>query len=156
MKAIIFDTDNRIVGIVPDSAIEPARNPFFIPESPGQWVVTPLTGVRIDRLGKGVAERFADRYFSEVISAVHPSDGTANPVEWSRDGALLVGNAASKDQYPVLTTAMTTLVAAAAVAMTLKTGDLVLRLAGTTQPANAGDTAAVDLPDAPPTTYKIR
>lgn len=156
MKAIIFDTENNIVGIVPDSAIEPARNPFFVPEGDSRWVVVPLTGVRIDRLGKGIATCFADRYFSEVVSAVHTCSCSTDPVEWSHDGALLVGTAAPKDDYAALAASMTDLVAKAATAMTLKTGDLVLRHAAPSRPANPGDTATVDIPDAPSTTYKIR
>lgn len=161
MKAVIIDSDNQIIGIVPDSAIEPSRNPFFVPDTDNAtWSAHLYVGVRIDRLGKGISPKFADRYFNEVISAVHPAKTGKDPIECSRDGALLVGEAISKVQYPQLSSEMSHYVALASEQMTLKTGDLVLRFAeyGDTleDTLRPGLNGKVDSTDYPPVSYKIR
>lgn len=56
---------------IPDSAIANAGKPFFIPEFASAIEAVPVVALRIDRLGKTIAPRFASRYFSEMAVGVH-------------------------------------------------------------------------------------
>jgi acylpyruvate hydrolase len=50
----------------PDSAILPKGNPLYIPEWTKDLHYEVELIVRIERLGKNIAEEFADRYYSEI------------------------------------------------------------------------------------------
>jgi acylpyruvate hydrolase len=50
----------------PDSAILPKGNPLYIPEWTRDLHYEVELIVRIERLGKNIAEEFADRYYSEI------------------------------------------------------------------------------------------
>lgn len=78
MKVIVFG--NNLKGddgpadtswyVVADSAISNSGKPFFIPD--GEKVEAALgMAVRISRLGKSIAPRFARRYYHEIAPAVH-------------------------------------------------------------------------------------
>ena len=56
---------------LPDSAIFRAPNPFFLEEETDITAAYPTLGIRIDRLGKSVAPRFASRYTNHVALAVN-------------------------------------------------------------------------------------
>ncbi len=75
MKTVINDKE-RGWYFLPDSATANAGKPFFIPEfapeDEFEALLTPV--VRINRIGKSIAARFAPRYFAEVAPAVHFRD----------------------------------------------------------------------------------
>lgn len=50
----------------PDSALLKQNKPFYIPDFMGQIDYELEVVIRIDRLGKGIAEKFASRYYTEV------------------------------------------------------------------------------------------
>ena len=50
----------------PDSAILPKRNPFYIPDFSNEIHYEVELVVRINRLGKSIAEKFAHQYYNEV------------------------------------------------------------------------------------------
>ncbi len=56
--------------ILPDSTILRSNNPFFIPEFDSEFTCIPYLSVRIDRLGKNIASKFASRYYSEATISV--------------------------------------------------------------------------------------
>ena len=58
-------------GLLADSAVTNCGKPFYIPENVGQTCVTLAMAIRINRLGKGIKEKFASRYFSEMAPALH-------------------------------------------------------------------------------------
>lgn len=87
---------------IPDSAICRSGNPFFVPDFDGKFTAWPSLAVRIGKLGKGVAPRFALRYVdaagpalavtaTELLEALR---GSGDP--WTRatafDRCLMLGN----------------------------------------------------------------
>ena len=53
-----------------DSALLKDGKPFFIPDFSEEVHYETLDAVRIDRLGKNIAERFAHRYYAEVTVGI--------------------------------------------------------------------------------------
>lgn len=133
MKAILTYTAadrTEVTAVIPDSAITPSREPFFVPDS-RKWSAIPAVGVRIDRLGKGIDGRFADRYYSECFTAVHPfADGDRDAdiaSRWAIDGALVISPTVPADGIdPAVRAALERLIARTSLLSTLKTGDLIM------------------------------
>lgn len=78
MKTVIFEPSSRAIPpnrdswrFIPDSALANAGKPFFLPDFADSFEACIAPAVRIDRLGKSIGCRFAPRYFSEIIPAVH-------------------------------------------------------------------------------------
>ncbi len=160
----VFEHDGR-VRLTPDSGVTHCRNPFFLPD--GTWWHRTLIGVRIDRLGMKISPRFARRYYSEVITAVHPylhTESSDSEYEWMRDGALIVSDTAVTEAVgDDFLEAFDRCVSEVSRFMTLKTGDLIFFPA----PVSDGPTAlplaqgmnmsVSDVPDGFPTfTLKVR
>lgn len=89
------------VRLVADSAVVPSGKPFFVPDFAGCFSGRPALGVRIDRLGKHIAARFAHRYFNAVAACcmvsphemVHAGmDAEEDARLQSFDGSVLLGN----------------------------------------------------------------
>ena len=132
MKAILAYNDRNSEmcrAVVCDSAHLRAKEPFFVPDD-RQWYGMVLRGVRIDRLGKNISLKFADRYYNEVVTAAHPFAGEPedNAVDrWCRDGALVVSEAVSAENIDAdMRHTLNSLIMECSRNMTLKTGDLVL------------------------------
>lgn len=132
MKAIIsyIDAENKKnTALVCDSAIIRSHNPFFLPDDACRKGMV-LGGVRINRLGKGITAKYADRYYAECLSAVHPYvDGKEQSQlsRWGIDGALVVGDPAPSDTLPrEFKDEIDRLIDEVSQLTTLKTGDLVL------------------------------
>ena len=51
---------------LPETSLQLKRNPFFIPSEKDNFTAKLYWVVRINRLGKNIAERFAHRYYDEV------------------------------------------------------------------------------------------
>lgn len=133
MKALItyFHADGSVTeGVVPDSAVTRCKDPFFLPDE-GDYKAMLLRGVRIDRLGKGIAREYADRYYSECLTATHQFRVASEPSDtirrWSSDGALTVSQCGPKDgMSPESVATVNALIEKISRYSTLKTGDLVL------------------------------
>lgn len=132
MKALVaYNDDSGVMctALIPDSALTRCRDPFFVPDD-RPWKAMVLRGVRIDRLGKGIAARFAANYYNECMTAVHPyatgaPDGMA--ACWGRDGALVVSDTVPVSDIPdSVRERIDGLIAYFSESATLKTGDLVL------------------------------
>lgn len=67
---IIENPTDELEGIawhmLPDSTLLRTDNPLFIPDFDCDFRAYPVLAVRIDRLGKSIAPRFAHRYFNEA------------------------------------------------------------------------------------------
>lgn len=91
MKA--FLEHNSQIAFIPDSAIQPCRKPFFVPVGmeDTEWEPRLLTAVRVDRMGKSIAARFAPRYMGQKAVAlwVQPREVTSESL--GIDGSLLLG-----------------------------------------------------------------
>lgn len=60
-------TRNNIqIVLKPDSALLKGNKPFFIPDFTNHLIVSPHIVVRVCRLGKNIAKRFAHRYYDSV------------------------------------------------------------------------------------------
>lgn len=91
-----------------DSSLLTGNKPFFVPDDGHQYRAYPSVAIRIDRLGKSVASKFAHRYFSEAtfgfnirdISRLEELRGSAMP--WAEavsfDGSAPIGNFRSADE----------------------------------------------------------
>lgn len=55
---------------IPDSAMIRSRKPFFVPDFDSEFSAYLSAALRIDRVGKGIAPRFASRYWGELTAAV--------------------------------------------------------------------------------------
>ncbi|MDE6309476.1 MAG: hypothetical protein K2L81_04700, partial [Muribaculaceae bacterium] len=54
------------VNTFPDSSWLNRNLPLFIPDIEGQWTATPYAVLRISRLGKSIAQKFASRYYDAI------------------------------------------------------------------------------------------
>lgn len=72
MKTIVSESSSPLSWyFLPDSALVNAGKPFFIPDFADQFEAFMSPVVRITRIGKSIAARFSDRYFSELAPAIH-------------------------------------------------------------------------------------
>ncbi len=92
MKILALDNEGRMHAAA-DSAVVTRSQPWFEPEQGAPWFGEVYIAVIVSRLGKGVAERFARRYYDCLSVVVHPRPAVAGSFyEWTRDGAILVGD----------------------------------------------------------------
>ncbi|MEZ3549303.1 MAG: hypothetical protein K1W02_01005 [Muribaculaceae bacterium] len=108
MKAIIA-TGNRIDSskglswyFIADSCMANAGKPFFIPDFADSFdaVIAPV--VRISRLGKSIASKFAPRYYQEIAPAIHfqatdlydslLQEGRSPDMALNFDRSIIIGN----------------------------------------------------------------
>lgn len=54
------------IDIIPDSAIQKSGKPFFVPDFDDRFRYRMATAVHICRLGKNIAQKFANRYYEEA------------------------------------------------------------------------------------------
>lgn len=162
---------------LPDSTLLRSNNPFFIPEFDSEFEGIPMLAIRIDRLGKNIASKFASRYYKEATAAVcvvaknllENLKKTGKP--WSRavtfDRSCLMGNFFDKSillesesvrivlsdreyyfsLHPAIE-AIDEIIAEVSSDNTLKTGDIVLiSLTQMGMPLRIGETMHVSLPE---------
>lgn len=87
--------------LVADSAAVPWRKPCFVPDFADDFRLRPVVAVRIDRLGKGIAPKFASRYYNMAAFgySLHADDllrrlaaaGQPQTAALSFDGSLCLG-----------------------------------------------------------------
>lgn len=85
-----------------DSAVTNTGKPFYLPENLGHVTVSLAPAVKLSRLGKFIASKFAPRYYNEFAPAIHfrlpelekKLISQELPVDASRsfDKSLFVGN----------------------------------------------------------------
>lgn len=84
------------VNVLADSAANRNNRPMFVPDFALEgWVVEVLPAVRIGRLGKFIAPRFAHRYIQDILltAFLHQPDGDpVAPLACLFDGALTLGD----------------------------------------------------------------
>ncbi|MBD8347726.1 fumarylacetoacetate hydrolase family protein [Dysgonomonas sp. HGC4] len=69
-RADSASSDNPVIFIKPDSALLKDNKPFFIPDFSEDIHYELEVVVRINRLGKNIAERFAHRYYDELTVGI--------------------------------------------------------------------------------------
>lgn len=163
MKALIVtDISNCVLQLVPDSALILRNNPWFRPaDASANAVAQVFAGAVISRLGKNIAAKFATRYYSQLVTAVHPAIAEENAsIAWCRDGALIVAPdtfdpaAVPENFREVLNRAIEKVSAY----ITLKTGDLILLpVDHPSVPLDEGLTTEISsFPGTPPVLLKVR
>lgn len=83
------------ISLFPDSSLTVARQPLFLPDFAEAWTARAGIAVRISRLGKTIAARFAPRYYDAVtvaLRAVPCGPDTDKALYTSFDGALTLGS----------------------------------------------------------------
>lgn len=98
-----------VLFLKPDSAILPKHNPFYIPEFTQDLHYEVEIIVRINRLGKYIATRFAHKYYDEIGLGI---DFTARDLQnklkdkglpWEKakafDGSAVIGEFVSKTNF---------------------------------------------------------
>ena len=65
-----FETSEPVIFMKPDSAILKSDKPFFIPDFSNEIHYETEVVVKISRLGKNIAERFAHRYYEELTVGI--------------------------------------------------------------------------------------
>lgn len=87
------------VRLMADSSVLTSGKPFFIPDFAGGFAVQPSLALRVCRLGKCIARRFAHRYYdAAAAAAVVSAHGFTPPVAdgsalaTAFDGALWLGD----------------------------------------------------------------
>lgn len=81
--------------MIPDSAITLPDRPLFLPDFAPAWEARLLLGLRVSRLGKGIAPRFASRYYDAVTLLLQicpqPEATFAGALSHSFDGCIQQG-----------------------------------------------------------------
>ena len=101
--------DNPVVFLKPDSAILPNKNPFFIPPFSIDVHYEVEVLIKINKVGKHIASRFAHKYYDEIGLGI---DFTARDVQqqckkkglpWEKakafDGSAVIGNFYNKKDF---------------------------------------------------------
>jgi len=98
----------------PDSALQKNNKPFFIPDFTHCVTVSMHPVIRVSKLGKNIAERFAYRYFDAITTGLDICAGDilqkcqekALPWEVSNsfDGSAVIGNFVTIDHFKSLDT----------------------------------------------------
>ena len=101
--------DNPVVFLKPDSAILPNKNPFFIPPFSNDVHYEVEVLIKINKVGKHIASRFAHKYYDEIGLGI---DVTARDVQqqckekglpWEKakafDGSAVIGNFYNKKDF---------------------------------------------------------
>jgi 2-keto-4-pentenoate hydratase/2-oxohepta-3-ene-1,7-dioic acid hydratase in catechol pathway len=101
--------DNPVVFLKPDSAILPNKNPFFIPPFSNDVHYEVEILIKINKVGKYIASRFAHKYYDEIGLGI---DFTARDIQqqckekglpWEKakafDGSAVIGNFYNKNDF---------------------------------------------------------
>lgn len=101
-----------VVFLKPDTALIPKKQPFFIPDFSEEVHFETELVIKIDRIGKHIAPKFAHKYFSEVSLGIDftardlQQDLKSKGLPWEKakafDGSAPVGKFISKDLLPSL------------------------------------------------------
>ena len=136
-----FLLQGPLLEALPDCALLRERWPFFVPDWDKRFVAHMQLAVRIDRLGKDIAERFAHRYYGQVTAAVrfcsadHPAvvfDGCVATGKWTppqdqtRLRLEIDGHTVQTGEGEQMAFGIDRLIAHASRFLTLKTGDIIL------------------------------
>lgn len=175
------------VGLIADSAINRNRHPVFIPDFAAEgWILDILPAIRISRLGKFIAPRFADRYIDALTlcALLRPRVNDATPSSPGFfDCALTIGEfrcynkeeqlsirveseplkgaqgetGVSEIAIPAAALQAEELIARASIYCTLKSGDLILPgTLGLTLPATFNHSLRATINDLPSLSTRLK
>ena len=112
LDGTLYKPEEPVIFTKPDSALLKDGKPFFIPDFTQQCDYETELVVRICRLGKNIAPRFAHRYYDAVTVGI---DFTARDMQrkfrkdglpWELckgfDGSAVIGNFIAKEELPAI------------------------------------------------------
>jgi fumarylpyruvate hydrolase len=98
----LLKPDSPVIFMKPDSSILRNRRPFFLPDNLGRIDYETEVVVRISRLGKSIAAKFADRYWDAVTLGIDftardmQTDFRSKGLPWELckgfDGSAVIGD----------------------------------------------------------------
>ena len=81
------------ISILADSALQKSGRPLFLPDWAERFACREHIVVRVGRLGKNIAERFAMRYIDAATAGfIVEAEGAEPAIATSWDGAALIGD----------------------------------------------------------------
>lgn len=85
------------VTLLTDSSISRNHRPLFLPPHHDSWVMTISPAIRVSRLGKFVAPKFARRYYDAftLVARLRPATGVTIPasaVDTAFDSSVVIGD----------------------------------------------------------------
>jgi len=106
-----FESEEPVIFMKPDTALLKGGKPFYLPDfSEGKYTIETELVIKVSRLGKNIAEQFADRYYEEITVGI---DFTARDLQrklkerglpWeiakAFDNSAPVGEFISKEEVP--------------------------------------------------------
>lgn len=66
----VFETSEPVICMKPDTALLRDGNPFFLPDFSNEIHYETELVLKINRLGKNIAEKFAHRYYDEITVGI--------------------------------------------------------------------------------------
>lgn len=106
MKIVGFaNIENEVKMVLKsDSSLMVNRKPFFIPDWSNHMLYVPCIVVRVCKLGKHIAPKFAGRYYDAIAPAIniHAEDYRLKGDDvraWAFDNSLPVGTFMPKEEY---------------------------------------------------------
>ncbi len=101
-----FNSDGPVkVELMADSSLLLSNKPFFLPDFAPRIVMHPAIALRVNRLGKSIASRFAHRYYDSLAACVVAeaqgeglAQGDARYTAF--DGAVMLGSCVPVAQLP--------------------------------------------------------
>lgn len=159
-----------VIAEQPESALIRAGQPFFVPDWDGNFEAEVMFVIRIDRLGRCIAPRFASRYYSEVALGVNfTARDTLDKLKaeaqpWDAavgfDQSVAVGRFQKVENLSAIAPPPETLhrgIAACSLRYTLKSGDLLMfSLGRTPRHVTPGDTLTETLDGVQLLTVRIK
>ena len=114
--------------LMTDSAMRPDHRPLFLPV--GDWICEIRPAIRIDRLGKAIAAKFARRYYANftLVNYLRPTIYDNDFRYNTMDDAIVVGTWTPIDQadFTIDRNAIDLLIEYLSTTMTFKTGDIII------------------------------
>lgn len=129
MKILLADSyavSTADVRLVADSAWRPDRRPFFVPEGAGEVLLQVRPALRVSRLGKNIAERFASRYYDAAALCALCDDGAPFLL---RDDSVVLGPWQPLEALVSMVPGVAgagALISRLSAGVTLKTGDVII------------------------------
>lgn len=131
MKLLLSDTSGQI-HIIPDSAIGRDSQPWFLPDFGEAWRGYDAVAVRVSRLGKSIAPKFAERYVDAMTTIWVAEADECNALDFM-DGRVMTGQWHNPESGEDLNRLLSLMVKVSAFA-TLKNGDIIAIAKGQPQP----------------------
>lgn len=110
LRDTLLKTEEPVIFLKPDSSLLKGRKPFFIPDDMGRIDYEAEVVVRINKLGKTVPVRFANRYYDAVTLGIdftarelqHKLSQNGQPWDMAKgfDGAAAIGDWIPKEKLP--------------------------------------------------------